>query len=186
MQPAESFVSSIEPLVDAGKAVVTADNSSIVAMMLHTLSTGRSATFYVPPEQARAVMRLYWSPWRVKGIGMERVSEEERSRIESELGVKDMGPMFSNRLECSCGGVYGAYEFVEQGLKEHGKDWIGAIVELKNTAVLRINPTQDAFCPRCGLVLISTHWYEMYTDSGKLLYGCCRGEIPDGPILAFA
>src|SRR6266576_2539342 len=111
MQPPESFVSSVEPLVEGGKAVVTADDSTLIAMMLHTLNTGRSATFYVSPEQARAVMRLYWSPWRVKEIGMERVSEEERARIESELGVKDMGPMFSNRLECSCGGVYGAYEF---------------------------------------------------------------------------
>jgi hypothetical protein len=184
VQPSESLTSSIPPLVDRGKAVVTADESSIIGMMLHALNTGRSATFYVSPEQARAVMRLYWTSPRVKALGMQRVSDEERARIESELGVKDMGPMFSNRLECACGGVYGAYEFIEQGLQEHGKDWIGAIVALENTAVLRINPTQDAVCPSCRQLMLETHLYEMYTDSGKLLYGCCRGEIP-GPILAF-
>jgi hypothetical protein len=98
--------------------------------------------------------------------------------MESELGVKDMGPWFSNRVHCPCGGVYGAFEFMQQGLREHGRDFVGAVVELKNTAVLRINPTQDAFCPQCNQILIRGHWYGMYAPDGTLIYGCCSGEIP--------
>lgn len=176
MKNPASFVSPIEALVDAGKAVVTGDNGTILSMMLESLKSGRSATFYVSPAQARALMRLYWTPRRLAEIGMERVSQEERSKIESELGVKDMGPMFSNRAECPCGGVYGAFEFMEQGIREHGRDWVGAIIELKNAAVIRINPTQDAFCPKCGLIILTSHWYEMYSDTGKLIYGCCKSD----------
>lgn len=178
MQTSESLISSIEAVVNGGKAVVSADNSIIVAMMQEALKHGRSATFYVSPAQAGAVMRWYWTPGRIKEIGMEPVSMEERARIESELGVKDMGPFFSNRIECPCGGVYGAFEFMQQGLRQHGRDWVGAVVELKNASVIRINPAQDAFCPQCNHMLIRNHWYEMVADDGTLIYGCCSGEIP--------
>ena len=144
MQTSESLLSCIEAVVNGGKAVVSADNSIIIAMMQEALKNGRSATFYVSPEQAQAVMRWYRTPGRIKEIGIEPVSKEERARIESELEVKDMGPWFSNRIECPCGGVYGAFEFMQQGLRQHGRDWVGAVMELKNTAVLRINPAQDA------------------------------------------
>jgi hypothetical protein len=170
-----SELSSIEAAVNGGRAVVSADDSIIVAMMQEALKNGRSATFYVSPVQAQAVMRLYYTPRRVKEIGMEAVSKEERDKIESELGVKDMGPWFSNRIQCPCGGVYGAFEFMEQGLRQHGRDWVGAVVQLKDTAVLRINPAQDAFCPKCGQILILGHWYGMYAPDGTLIYGCCSG-----------
>lgn len=179
-----SSIEAIETLVKAGKAVVASESGGVVAMMLEALRSGRTATFYVTPAQAQAVMRLYWSPNRVKEEGMERISQEERDRIEKELGIKDMGTGFSNRVECSCGGVYGAFEFMKQGLHEHGREWIGAIIELKDTAVMRINPTQDAFCPRCGLIIIVNHTYSMYSDTGKLIYGCCRSETFGGTILA--
>jgi hypothetical protein len=61
MQPSESLVSPIEALVKGGKAVVSADNSIIIAMMLEALKSGRSVTFYVAPSQAYSLMRLYWS-----------------------------------------------------------------------------------------------------------------------------
>jgi len=174
-QPSDALLSSIEATVNAGKAVVTADNSVIIAMMLEALKHGRSATFYVPPALAQAVMRIYWTPRRIKEIGMEPVSEDERARIESELGVKDMGPWFSNRIECPCGGVYGGFEFIQQGLQVHGRNWVGAVIELKNTAVLRINPAQDVFCPTCTQVLAPVHYYEMRMPNGTLSYGCCYG-----------
>lgn len=174
-QPTEALLRSIEATVGAGKAVVTAEGSIIVAMMLEALRHGRTATFYVPPAQAQAIMRLYWTPRRVREIGMEPVSIEERTRIEKELGVRDMGPWSSNRIECPCGGVYGAYEFIEQGLKMHGRNWVGVVIELKDTAVLRINPAQDAFCPHCTNILTVGHWYEMRMPNGTLSYGCCSG-----------
>jgi hypothetical protein len=183
MQNSEHMFGSIEEIVGGGKAVVSADNSIIVAMMQEALRKGRSATFYVAPTQAQAVMRWYWTPGRIKEIGMEAVSKEERVKIEKELGVKDMGPWFSNRIQCPCGGVYGGFEFIQQGIREHGKNWVGVVMELKNTAIIRINPTQSAFCPKCNQFLLANHWYEMVDDWGKMIYGCCSGETP-GTILA--
>ncbi len=148
-----ALLSSIDEVVHGGKAVVSADNSIIIAMVQEALSHGRSATFYVSPEQGQAVMRWYWTPGRIREIGMEMVSTEERAKIESELGFKCAGTWFSNRIECSCGGVYGMFEFMQQGLREHDRDWIKAVLDLKNTSVLRINPALDAFCPQCSQVL---------------------------------
>ncbi|GHE25439.1 MULTISPECIES: hypothetical protein [Streptomyces] len=178
MRDDESFLTPTEALVHGGRAVVSADDGTVVGLILDTLGKGRTATFYVTPEQAQSVMRLFWTPRRIKEIGYERVSQEERTRIETELDVKDMGPWFSNRVTCPCGGVYGAFEFVEQGLRQHGPEWIGAVLSLRDAAVLRINPTQDAFCPDCGLILPAGHWYGMYALDGTLIYGCCSGEIP--------
>ena len=175
-----ALLRSIEAVVNGGKAVISADNSIIIAMMQETLKHGRSATFYVSPAQGRAVMRWYWTPGRIKEIGMEAVSKEERAKIESELGFKCVGPWFSNRIQCPCGGVYGMFEFMQQGLREHDRDWIKAVLELKNTSVLRINPALDAICPQCNQVLITGHWYEMPAPDGTLIYGCCSA----GPVLA--
>ena len=175
-----TLLNSIESTVNGGKAVVSADNSVIVAIMQETLRQGRSATFYVSPAQAQALMRWYWTPGRVKEIGMELVSKEERARIETELGFQCAGTWFSNRVECPCGGVYGMFEFIQQGLREHDRDWIKAVLDLKDTSVIRINPALDAFCPRCNQALITGHWYSMKMPNGTLSYGCCSG----GGILA--
>jgi hypothetical protein len=169
------LLSSIEALVNGGKAVISADTSIIVAMMQEALKSGRSATFYVPPAQGDAVMRWYWTPARIKEIGMEPVSHEERAKIESELGFKRWGPMFSNRVQCPCGGEYGMFEFMQQGIRQHEREWIEGIMDLKNTSVVRVNPAIDTVCPECRLIRRPGHWYEMRMPNGTLSYGCCSG-----------
>ena len=69
------------------------------------------------------------------------------------------------------------FEFMQQGLREHDRDWIKTVMALKNTSVIRINPALDAFCPQCGLILITNHWSSMHSQPDKetLIYGCCRG-----------
>jgi RNase P subunit RPR2 len=177
------LLGSIEAVVNGGKAIVSADNSIIVAMMQEALRHGRSLTFYVSPAQADALMRWYWTPRRVKEIGMETVSKEERDKIASALGFKCTGTCYSNRVQCSCGGVYGMFEFMQQGLRQHDRDWIKKVLELKNTSVIRINPALDAFCPLCNQIIITGHWYSMREpDKETLIYGCCSG----GDILALA
>jgi hypothetical protein len=173
-----ALLSSAEAVVNGGKAVISADNSSIIAMMQEALRHGRSATFYVSPAQAQAVMRWYWTPGRIKEIGYEAVSKEERAKIESELGFKCVGSWFSNRIQCpTCGVVYGMFEFMQQGLREHDRDWIKAVLELKNTSVLRVNSALDAICANCNGLVITSHWYGMHAGDGTLIYGCCSGEI---------
>ncbi len=173
MQTSEPLLSSIDSVIGSGKAVISADNSVIISMVLEALKSGRSATFYISRAQFQAVGRWFWTPKRLAEFGMEPVSQQERARIVSELHVKDMGEFYSNRIECPCGGVYGAFEFMEQGLREHGKNWLGAVLAFENAAVLRINPTGDVICPHCNEArVIVGHSYWMGRD-----YGCCRGEI---------
>ncbi len=146
-----ALLDSIDAVGGGGKAVISADDSIYIAMMQEALRHGRSATFYVSPEQGQAVMRWLLTPGRIKEIGLEAVSDEERAKIESELGFKCVGHWFSNRIECPrCGSVYGMVEFIQQGLREHDRDWVKAVLELKNTGVLRVNPALDAFCPKCS------------------------------------
>jgi hypothetical protein len=174
-----ALLRSIEAAVNGGKAVISADNSIIIAMMQEALRQGRSATFYVSPAQADALMRWYLTDGRIKEIGIEAVSKEEKAKIESELGLTCTGSMFSNRIQCPCGGVYGMFEFMQQGLREHDRDWIKAVQQLRNASVIRINPAQDAFCPKCNQMLVRHHHYHMREpDKETLIYGCCRGEIP--------
>ena len=104
-------------------------------------------------------------------------SKEEKAKIESELGFKCEGTWFSNRIQCTCGGVYGMFEFIQQGLREHDRDWIKAVLELKNTSVIRVNPALDAFCPQCHQAFIHGHWYQMKMPNGTLSYGCCKGGV---------
>ena len=180
-----SLVSSIEALVNAGKAVVSADNSIMIAMMQEAIRAGRTEmTFFVSPEQATAVMQWYLTPGRIKQMDVELVSKEERAKIKSALGV-NIPAAASSRGKCSNGHVYGLFEFIQQGIREHGRDFVLATMELKNTAVLRINPVQNLICPKCNERLIIFHkdLYACHRDDGKLLYGCCKGELP-GPILA--
>jgi hypothetical protein len=172
-----SLLSSIDEAVNGGKAVISADDSIVIAMVQDALRAGRSTTFYLSHEQAGAVWRWYWTPSRVKDIGMEAVSKEEKTRIESKLGITCAGePWFSNRIQCPCGGVYGMFEFMQQGLREHDRDWIKAVLSLRNTAVLRVNPALDAICANCNQLLMTNHWYGMPDKDNPLIYGCCRSD----------
>ena len=164
-----ALLRSVEEVVNGGKSVVSADNGTTIAMVQETLRRGRSATFYLSPAQGQAVMRWYWTPGRIKEIGYEPVAEEERAKIESELGIKCVGSWFSNRIECpTCGVVYGMFEFMQQGLREHDRDWVKAVLELKNTSVLRVNPALDAICANCNGWVIVGHWYGMHSTDGTL------------------
>ncbi len=176
-----SLLKSVEAAVDGGKTVVSADHGIVVAMIQEAVRSGRTATFYVSRSQAQAVMRWYWTPARIDEIGYELVSQQERDRIESELGITCAGSWFSNRVDCSaCGASYGMFEFMQQGLREHDRDWIKAVLGLKNASVIRINQALDALCAKCNTLIIRGHWYGMYDGRGTLIYGCCSG----GDILA--
>jgi len=171
---------SIEAAIHDGKAVVSADNSIIIAMVQEALKAGRTdVTFFVSPEQATAVMQWYLTPARIKSLGVEVVSKEELEKIESELGVH-LAAAASSRGQCSNGHWYGLFEFIQQGLSEHGGEFVRATMELKNAAVLRINPVQHLICATCHerLIIFYKDLYSCYRDDGKLLYGCCKGEIP--------
>ncbi|MFB6836617.1 hypothetical protein [Streptomyces sp. NPDC056361] len=164
---------SVEAVVGGGRAVISADDSTVVAAVQDTLRHGRSATFYLTPEQAATVRSWYWTPKRVAERGLEPVSNEELQRIESELGVGGMGHSYSNRVACECGAVYGAFEFVQQGIAEHGKEQVDAVLALEDVYVLRVNPVNASVCPACTRGILVGHEYDMASR-----YGCSRTEAP--------
>ncbi|MFK0044136.1 hypothetical protein ACIQU4_08510 [Streptomyces sp. NPDC090741] len=166
-----SSFAEIDAMVRDGKVVVSADDSTVVAAVQDALKAGRSLTFYLSPAQAAAFKAWYWTPQRVKDRGMEPVSRAEREKISSELRVKDIGPAYSNRIDCECGAQYGAFEFIEQGVAEHGKESVDAVLALENTYVLRVNPVTPTVCSVCRTIVIIGHEYDM---TGR--YGCCRSE----------
>ncbi|WP_251094826.1 hypothetical protein [Streptomyces sp. Caat 7-52] len=162
----EAFT-AIDEVVRGGQVVMAADDGSVLATVREAIKSGRSATFYLPRTQADAIKAWYWSPGRIKEAGMEPVSPEEKARIESELGVKCTGSAYSNKLSCECGGVYGAFEFLQQGIREHGKEMVEAIFALENASVIRVNPNNSAICAKCNVRMLAGHEYD-YRN-----YGCC-------------
>lgn len=100
---------------------------------------------------------------------MEPVSKEEKTKIESELGIKETGSLYSNRIRCGCGGEYGAFEFIQQGIREHGRDMVSSVLEFEETSVIRVNPPTFAICPECNQRLLQGHYYAWLNG-----YGCCQ------------
>ncbi|MGX1757205.1 hypothetical protein ACWIG5_09895 [Streptomyces lydicus] len=164
-------LNAIDAVVGNDHAVISADDGNVVATVQEALCNGRSATFYISSIQAAAVKSWYWTPRRIKERGMEPVSREERYRIESDLGIRDIGTSYSNRIRCECGSVYGAFEFIQQGIREHGKDAVDAALDLTNAYILRVNPATDPVCASCQERILVGHEYDMAAR-----YGCCRSE----------
>lgn len=169
----------VDAVVEGGACVISAERSSILKIVQETVNSGRSATFYVTLPQFDAINEWYWTAERRSYLKVEQVSDDEKLRIESELGIRNAGFHFSNRITCgNCGSVYGAYEFVQQGMKEHGRETVEAAFALSNAAIVRVNPSTVAVCQSCAQILrivggtIVPHYYSMDR------YGCCMGGTP--------
>ncbi len=168
----QSFLTHIEAVAANGKATIAADDHNIVEIVKNTIMSGRTASFYLTHEQARAVKAWYWTPDRIKASGIKVVSGEERVRIESTLGIDDIGSFRSTRIECECGNVYGAFEFLQQGIREHGADVVQSVFALKESSFLRANPHLLAICPNCDQ-LLRGDGFEYDCDGYG---GCCYEE----------
>lgn len=165
-------IAAIEKLVRAGKTVLSAEKGSVIETILRAVEEGLTATFYVTIDQYNEVMRKHWTPERVQATGLKAVSADEIKRIKKDLGVDGSG--YSNSFNCPrCEHPYGMYEFLAQGIKEHGKSAVAAITELKDIGVVRVNPIQIPVCPNCGQGIIA---YAAAGDGHNYIcggYGCC-------------
>ncbi|MGA5558890.1 hypothetical protein [Streptomyces lavendulocolor] len=175
----KSSLAGVDSVVGGGRAVMTAEDSVVVDVVKATVKSGRTATFYLTPSQFSAVNAWYWTPQRMKHLGLEPVSDEEMARIKTALGTEASGSAYSNRIECPNGHPYGAFEFVKQGIEEHGLDATRAVFDLKDTAVIRANPHQQVVCATCRRQLASPHYYVYWR------YGCCV-DLDDTSTAAFA
>ncbi|MFE6835633.1 hypothetical protein ACFVFI_12485 [Streptomyces sp. NPDC057705] len=165
----KATLDNVERVAGSGKVVMAADDYNVVSIVRDAIISGKSATFYASLPQAKAVKAWYWTPDRVEQTGIKKVSSEEKAKIASELGVEDIGSFRCNRIQCECGQVYGAFEFLQQGVKEHGRDTVLSVFALKDAAVMRVNPPDLLVCPNCDELLPERMWY----DNGT--YGCCFG-----------
>lgn len=149
-----SLLAHIEAVVGSGRAVISADDTAVVSAVQEAIKSGRSASFYLSLTQADAVKAWYWTPERIKNSGIKPISSEERVRIEQELGVENIVSFRCSRTQCAeCGHLYGGFEFLQQGIREHGLDAVNAIFALKNSSFLRANPAFFAVCPNCNQML---------------------------------
>jgi len=48
---------------------------------------------------------------------------------------------------------------MQQGIREHGRDWLGAVLEFENASIVRVNPSSDARCHICQAPIIQGHIY---------------------------
>ncbi|MCX5010275.1 MULTISPECIES: hypothetical protein [unclassified Streptomyces] len=169
-----SLLAHVEAVVGEGKAVFSADDEAVVAFVQEAIRSGRTASFFLSREQARILRSLHWTPERVKASRLEPVSSEEKSRIESELGLGDIGYFRFADFACKNGHTFSAYDFLKEGIREHGVDAVKAIFELKNAAFLRVNPHFVVTCPDCDQTMAGGIEYE-----GDTYPGC---SYPDPPV----
>jgi hypothetical protein len=165
-------LSSIETVVKGGMAVISGDDSAVVRAIQDAVINARTATFYVSHAQSDRIMQWYFTNERIKRLELEPVSKEEKARIEAQLGVKETGSLYSNRLKCGCGADYGAFEFVQQGIREHGKEMVANVLDLEQTSVIRVNPAIRPICAQCNQRLLGGHYYCWVNG-----YLCCSSEV---------
>ena len=174
--------SVIKSLVHQGKAVVSAENSTTVKWAIKAITEGKTATLYCKPIVFEAIRRWYWTPERVEFARFKPISPETSARVKSEFKIDVDG--YANSLNCPrCGHVYSTYEFIQQGIEEHGEEHVRAAFSLKRAAIVQINPVQDTVCRNCRLHLLmgdggvyGSYDYE-YRCVENNAYACCKTVI---------
>lgn len=173
--PSPETVSDILKLVGSGKFVVSADRAEAVDAIFRAIDAKVSATFYVSPETYNDVMERYWTPHRTDATGLAPIGEQESAKIKSELGVSVEGSSFAALTCQECQHSNGMFDFIKQGLAEHGRSFVEAILSEHELAVVRINPKAAVVCGNCGNPILkpgSAEAPDRYYMCPK--YGCCR------------
>jgi hypothetical protein len=165
---------AIESLVQQGKSVVSSDDASTVEWALNATREGKTATLYVSTSVLQAILKRYWTPKRVEFAGLRPISAEEVAKIESDFNLEIDG--YANSLQCPrCGALYGTYQFIQQGIKEHGEEAVRSTFSFKG-GVFQINPNQVPVCQNCYLIIIAGGYDYLYRDrqTGRPEYACGR------------
>ncbi|MGW5360114.1 hypothetical protein [Actinopolymorpha pittospori] len=174
---------AIEMLVHQGKTVVSSEDSAMIKWAMETITEGRTATLYLKPTVYQAIRRWYWTPERVKITGLKPISAEQAAKVRSDFNIEVDG--YANSLECPrCGHGYSTYEFIQQGIEEHGEELVRDTFSLRRAAILQINPVQNTICRNCRLHIISGgpggvriyYDYEYWCVQGNA-YACCRSYV---------
>ena len=184
METATNF-GAIETLVHQGKTVVSSEDSAMIKWAIKAIVEGRTATLYCKPTVFEAIRRWYWTPERAEIVGFKPISAEQAARVKSDFNIEVDG--YANSLDCPrCGHVYSTYEFIQQGIEEHGEEHVRAAFSLKRVAILQINPVQDIICRDCRLHILrgvriqagnGGYYYYEYWCVGGNAYACCNSAL---------
>ena len=166
------LLTHIEAIAGEGKATISGDDYNVVAIVQDTIKSGRSASFYLSSAQARAVREWYWTPKRISASKMAVISSDKKAKMKSELGLKGIGSFRISPVKCECGQTFGAFQFLQQGIREHGVEAVRAIFGLKNSTFFRVNSKFALTCPSCSRALDGGIEY----DCDK--YGGCCYQDP--------
>lgn len=178
-KPGSHHLDMIEALVHHGKTVVSSEDPAIVRSAMKSIREGRTETLYLKPSIFEAIRRWYWTPERAKLVGFKPITPEVSERVKSDFRIDVDG--YANSLDCPrCGHVYSTYEFIQQGIEEHGEELVRATFSLKRAAILQINPVQDIICRKCRLHILlapggayGSYDYE-YRCVENNAYACCK------------
>jgi hypothetical protein len=174
----------IQTLVHQGKTVVSSEDSALVEWAIKALTGGRTSTLYLKPTVFEAIRRWYWTPERVKIVGLEPISAEQAAKVKSDFNIEVDG--YANSLDCPrCGHRYSTYEFIQQGIEEHGEEVVRNTFSTRQAAILQINPVQNTICRNCRLHIISArpqggatifYNYDYWCVQGNA-YACCTSYV---------
>jgi hypothetical protein len=165
----------LEAVVDSGRAVISADDQTIVAIVQDTINSGRTATFYLSAAQSNYLRSWFFTPDRIAALGIDRITPGEAERITSELGIQNVESFRCNRIQCECGQLYGAFEFLQQGIREHGPEVVRAVFALDNFTMVNANRTLVEVCPNCNRALADANGG--FTYDCDHYGGCCYEEV---------
>ncbi len=163
---------AIDDIVAEGKAVVSGADEEIVTLVKRAIEDCRSASFYLTRGQAHAIRDWYWTPERIEQTGLRPISTEEAARIRTELGVTGITNFRYAPMQCECGHIYGAFDFLQQGVRTHGLEAVNAVFSLKNSTFLQVNPTFVPVCPNCDHKLMRSKLGDGEYDCEEY-GGCC-------------
>jgi hypothetical protein len=175
---------AIESLVHEGKAVVSSENSAMVEWATKAIVEGRTIALYLKPTVFEAIRRWYWTPERIKLVGLEPLSAEQIAKVKSDFDLDIDG--HANSLDCPrCGHSYSTYEFIQQGIEEHGREIVRSTFSLRRAAILQINPVQNPICRNCRLHIMSSgrasgviiHYHYDYWCVQGNAYACCSSYV---------
>jgi hypothetical protein len=168
-----ALIEEIDTVVASGKAVMNGDDRDIVDIVKEAIKTDKSASFYLTRAQANAIREWYWTPERIQLTGIEPISAEENERIRTELGINVTNFRYAP-LQCECGHQYGAFDFLEQGVRQHGLTMVNSVFELKNSTFFQVNPSFVPVCPTCNrMIRQGGGWYDCDGYGGC----CCCAAI---------
>jgi hypothetical protein len=155
----------IQTLVHQGKTVVSSEDSALVEWAIKALTGGRTSTLYLKPTVFEAIRRWYWTPERVKLVGLKPISAEQAEKVQSDFNIEVDG--YANSLDCPrCGHPYSTYEFIQQGIEEHGEEFVRTAFQLRQAAILELNPVQNTICRNCRLHILSAGDVELVAPHG--------------------